>query len=181
MVLTFFKASKPYDTTNGFWEGRIWTHGFTGPLSIREAQRLSSMLGGRYFDINLPEINTITELLHKLGAELPSEVTDVQRPAAQYVPAPVDDPDAERQKAERNLAILVEAVMGATNSENRERLEKFSGTIPAYAEQVKILADSKKDFDYVKYIGRKRDVSSILKAYTIFILRDKFTLEGVLE
>lgn len=175
MILTFFKASQPYDKTNGYWEGRLWTHGFTGPMSIREAQRLSSMLGGRWFDVDLPEISTISQLLEKLGAELPKEFTDVQLPGVQYVPAEQVPSVEVKSTEEKNLDLIVETTMNATNSENRNKIEALGKEVPAYAEQVKILADAKtkKVFDYTKLIGRKRDVASILKAYTVFVLKDE--------
>lgn len=175
MTLTFFKASPPYNKTNGFWEQRIWTNGFTGPLTIKEAQRLSAMLGGRWFNVEVP-INSISELLEKLGASLPEEFAEIQQPAQIYTEQTPAEIVVEEKK--NDFDALVEIVMASSNKENKDKLVNAEVEIPAYAEQVKELMDAKekRKFDFTKHIGRKRDVSSVLKAYAIYKLKDNFTL-----
>lgn len=182
MTLTFFKAAPPYDKTNGFWEQRMWTNGFSGPMSIIEARRLAGMLGGRFFNIELPEINTMTDFLAKLGAELPSDFKEIIPGRADHVEmqtAIVNPPDLEKLREEQRMQTLVEIVMNAKASETKNKVRKVIGSeLPAYAEQVKVLDEAKKkgEFDFTQYIGKKRDIHNIFKAYAILILKDRFTL-----
>ena len=174
MTLTFFKAAPPYNTTNGFWEQRMWVNGFPGPMTPREAQRMAGMLGGRWFDVEIPGVVTMTDLLNKLGVEMPSDFKDVQPPAQLYTEVDPIITASEQAKAEeeKRMAALVDIVMNSKNAENKERVLNVLTDIPAYAQQVKALNDAKdkKKFDHTQYIGKKRDIHSIFKAFTILTL-----------
>ena len=183
MTLTFFKAAPPYNKTNGFWEQRMWTNGFTGPMTVKEAQRMAGMLGGRWFDVELPGIVTMTDLLNKLGVEMPKEFTEHQPPAQLHSEstAIVNPPDLAKHKEEERMQALADIVMNSKNAENKERVLKVMESVPTYAEQVKALNDAKdkKKFDYSSYIGKKRDVHSVFKAFTILTLKDTFEIASV--
>lgn len=169
MQLIFFKAAPPYNKTTGFWERRYWSDGVTGPLTHGEAQRLSAMLGGRWFEVTAP-VRDLEEFFEKLGIEMPEELQGEQKPGQLTSEQQFGKSDL---KPVDTLELVKQIVMNSTPAENKKRIENVLGEdVPAYAEQVKALADSKDEFDYISVIGRKRDVASILRAYTILKFKD---------
>jgi hypothetical protein len=180
MILTFFKAAPPYDKTNGMWEQMYWTNGFTGPLALKEAQRLAGLLGGRYFNIELPEIKTMTAFLERLGATLPEgfKETIEQSTMTQPVTVEASMPSENELREKARLAALVDLVMNSKAAENKKRLADVIEELPAYAEQVKMLSNAKErgEFDFTEYIGTKRDIHSVLKAFSIYMLKDNFKI-----
>lgn len=170
MQFIFFKAAPPYSKTNGFWEKRYWTDGITGPLTHSEAQRLSAMLGGKWFEVTSP-VQTLEEFFKRLDMEMPTEFK-TQRPAE----LTIEQEFGRAGKKEADKFELVKSVvLKSSQAENKKRIEEvLQEEVPAYAEQVKTLADARerKEFDYIEVIGKKRDVASILKAYTIYKFKD---------
>ena len=69
MTLVFFKAMRPFDKTNGFFENYYWINGIAGPMSVREAQRLNSAMGGLIVTAQLPKVKDFAQMLEMLEVD----------------------------------------------------------------------------------------------------------------
>ena len=196
MTLVFFKAMRPYDKTNGFFENYYWYKGVAGPMSIREAQRLNAAMGGTIETINLPHINSLQEFLEAVGAEdstilnrkgdktlaeIAGPLTgknDVKKIVKDHLNSSSPGPSTDDEVEERPNRVVEKHVIPVDVILNMEKgaLETLAHSeeidLPAYAIQFKELTDARNahQFDYKQYVGEDRNSIAILRSYMLYKL-----------
>ena len=196
MTLVFFKAMRPYDNTTGYFENYYWKDGVCGPMSIREAQRLSAAMGGRIVTVDLPHIDTFEKFLQALGAEnhaalsrdkpantlkdLAGEMTEDPKESIKsnleatppWTRSEDDGVEERPDRPERDQSIPLDVIL-EMKKEGLQALAKSEGIeIPVYAEQFRQLTDAKHNgkYDYTEHIGANKNGQRILQAYLIYHL-----------
>lgn len=196
MTLVFFKAMRPYDKTEGFFENYFWHKGVCGPMSIREAQRLNAVMGGTIQTIDLPHITSLQSFLEAVGAEdttilnrkTDKTLSDIVGPLKgendpqQIVKAHLestmsktseDDGVEERPDRVTEQHVIATDIVLSMEKGALETLAHSEGIeIPPYAIQFKELTDARNahKFDHKEYVGEERNSLAILKAYLLYRL-----------
>lgn len=177
MTLVFFKAMRPYDKTNGFFQNYHWIDGIAGPLSFAEAQKLSAALGGVIESVDLPEIENLEQFFAKLGVEGPTRKPKGEVLADKVNPLPSDvspedifkDNLKDRPERPERKLYDVEVVLSMEKGGLDKLAEVNDIKVPPYVLQIKELAEAKAagTFDQMRYIGMERNSLAILKAYLL--------------
>lgn len=195
MTLVFFKAMRPYDKTEGFFENYFWHKGVCGPMSIREAQRLNAVMGGTIQTIDLPHITSLQQFLEAVGAEdstilnrktdktladIAGPLTgenDIEKIVKDHLnsnPVKVSEDDGVEERPDRVVqqTIPVDVILEMEKG-GLEALAQSEGIeIPIYAMQYKELTDARNShtFDHKDYIGEDRNSLAILRAFLLYKL-----------